>query len=277
MLLQLESVRLNVIDEGTGHAVLFLHGLGANYRNWTNQLNAFRSQFRCVALDNRGAGQSECPPGPFSIDLYADDLAHLCERINVTHAHVVGHSMGAMIAQAFAVQHPELVDTLVLVDTSCHTTPQEIFEQAQEVIRNDELGRVPAMFVDAIYPREFQERYPEKVWEFGRDLIAHDPEALIKAMIAIAAIDYRPQLPKVRVPVLVVVGELDRITPPSRSELIASLIPHAQLLRFPSLGHQPHFEASQAVNVALHQFLSVHPCPKEFSIPQLQNQKTRIA
>jgi 3-oxoadipate enol-lactonase len=86
LLIDLEHIRLNVVDEGDGRALLLLHGMGANHRIWTYQLDAFHGELRCVAPDLRGAGQSEQPPGPYCIEGLADDVAALCERIGVDRA-----------------------------------------------------------------------------------------------------------------------------------------------------------------------------------------------
>ena len=123
MLREVNGVRLNVLDEGEGHPILFLHGLGGCWRDWEPQLDSLSDRYRCVVVEHRGHGRSEVTRGDYSTRLFADDAAAVCAQLGIEHAHVVGLSMGGLVAQALAVGHPGLVDTLVLCDTGVGMKP----------------------------------------------------------------------------------------------------------------------------------------------------------
>jgi 3-oxoadipate enol-lactonase len=257
MLRTINSTLLNVVDEGEGPPLIFIHGLGANFRNWQLQIESFSPEFRCICPDNRGAGQSAATPGPYSFDLFAEDLAAICDDLGVARAHIVGQSMGGMIAQAFACAYPQRVDKLVLVDTSCFAGEvlQATLVHADAMLREHGMGVLPAMFTDAIYSEAFRAAHPEEIARFNRELTSHNIEGILGSIGAIAELDFRDRLLDVATPTLLILGALDQITPPSDTDLISSLMPHARRLTFPMVGHQPHVEVAEAFNVALREFL----------------------
>ncbi|MFC4076817.1 alpha/beta fold hydrolase [Salinithrix halophila] len=104
---------------GAGPAVLFLHGIGTGWRLWKPQIPAFSPFFRMILPDLRGHGLSPPLPRDFTYDMMADDLAILLDEANIKKAHVVGLSMGAIVAQCFTLRYPERVDRLVLADGYC--------------------------------------------------------------------------------------------------------------------------------------------------------------
>src|SRR5271169_6868705 len=105
-------------ERGTGAPILLIMGLGYPSAMWHRSRPALSASYRTIALDNRGSGQSDVPPGPYSIPLMASDAAAVLDAAGVTKAHVFGVSMGGMIAQEFALQYPERVRSLILGCTS---------------------------------------------------------------------------------------------------------------------------------------------------------------
>jgi 3-oxoadipate enol-lactonase len=263
MLVQLDSLRLNVVDEGDGQVLLMLHGLGATHRNWEAQVDLYRGEFRCVAPDLRGAGLSDRPPGPYSLEEMTDDVAELCDRLGVTGARVLGQSMGGMIAQALAVRRPDLVEALVLVATTSQDLlgdePPTTLGPLESAVRSEGLAALPDMVRDAVYPRAFQERHPERIWHFERDLLSFDEEALIAAMRRTCSTDFAAELPKVGVPALVVAGHHDQVFPLEEVRRLAGLLPRAEFVVLPDCGHQPQFEDPEAFDTVLRLFLATLP------------------
>ena len=113
------GTRLNYVVTGDGPRVVVLtHGLGSDLEFWTPHVEALAKHYRVLRWDLRGAGQSARPPGPYSPTLFAQDLAALLDRLEITEAHVVGHSGGGGVSQRFALDFPARVRSLVLVSTS---------------------------------------------------------------------------------------------------------------------------------------------------------------
>ncbi|HEY5172956.1 MAG TPA: alpha/beta fold hydrolase, partial [Acidimicrobiia bacterium] len=119
-----------VTDDGTqiaysawgrreGSPVLMIQGLGMDHRGWALQRGAFGRHHRCLAPDNRGTGQSDAPPGPYDLARIAEDAIAVMDAEGVERAHVVGASMGGVIAQILGVMHPDRVRSLTLACTAC--------------------------------------------------------------------------------------------------------------------------------------------------------------
>ena len=109
-----------------GEPVLLIQGLGTDSRGWALQRMALGRRYRCFAPDNRGTGLSDKPPGPYSLDQMARDAIAVLDAEGVDRAHVVGASMGGVIAQIIGVLHPERTRSLVLACTACHHHPWRV-------------------------------------------------------------------------------------------------------------------------------------------------------
>jgi len=140
-------VRTTLADDGTviaydefgrrdGEPMLLIQGLGTDSRGWALQRMAFGRRYRCFAVDNRGAGRSGRPPGPYDLSVMAGDALAVLDAEGVGRAHVVGASMGGVIAQIIAVLHPERVRSLVLACTSCRHHPwrRELFQEWADAV-----------------------------------------------------------------------------------------------------------------------------------------------
>jgi len=258
MHIKIDGVYLNVVDEGRGPPLVFIHGLGGSYRSWEGQIEAFREEHYCIAADNRGAGNSEVVPGPYSFDIYSDDTAGICRRLGVEEAVVVGQSMGGVIAQALAIRHPRLVKGLVLVDTICFADARvkAACASAEVAILEKDVRELPRMFADQLYSKAFRREHPELIRRGAREMANTSPDSLIAALRAASDFDLRDGLPGLRVPTLVIVGAEDGMAPPENAEAIAQLIPCARLVSFPTYGHQPHIEAPTVFNQLLREFIA---------------------
>jgi pimeloyl-ACP methyl ester carboxylesterase len=254
---------LHFLDRGVGQPVIFLHGLGADHRVWRHQTSAFTDEYRCVAPDIRGAGRSLrrlWPSASCELPDYADDVAELCARLDIRNAHVVGQSMGGIIAQQLAFRHPALVRTLTLVGTSCHAVPphERPIGPVAAIARASGMTAVAEYIIDLVYTKEFQRTNPEDVKAFVDVVAACDPDDVVDKLRATADLDHRALLPDVTVPALVVAGAHDGVLPPAHSELLARLLPNSELVLFGDSGHQPHVDRPAEFNRLLRRFLGGH-------------------
>jgi len=121
-LIDCDGVNLYYEEQGSGPPLLFIHGLGSSARDWDQQIPEFSSRgYRVIAFDLRGHGQSDKPPGPYTLPLFAADTAALLERLGVdpaNPAHVVGVSLGGGVAFQLAIDRPALVKTLTIVNSA---------------------------------------------------------------------------------------------------------------------------------------------------------------
>jgi pimeloyl-ACP methyl ester carboxylesterase len=245
--------------EGSGPLVVFLHGIGGNRTNWHGQLERFGDRFCAVSWDARGYSASDDPPQTLTFSDYADDLVRLLDHLKADRAHLVGLSMGGMIIQDFYGRYPERVATLALVDTSSG------FASAPEEAKRDflsrrleplEKGLKPADIAPSVVEVLVAKNASAAVREQMRASMAALRTASYKqALQAIVTTDFRPVLPRIQVPTLVIVGEEDTVTPPSASEFLVRNITGAALVKIPGAGHLTNLEKPEAFNSALGSFL----------------------
>jgi pimeloyl-ACP methyl ester carboxylesterase len=256
------GVVLAVEDSGEGGStVLFSHGLLYSLRMWDAQIAALRSRFRCVAYDHRGQGESESATTGLDMDTLADDAVALIESLRVGPVHFVGMSMGGFVAMRVAASRPELVRSLVLVDTSAGPEP------AKNIPRYRRLEWVARWFgtwpvasrVEAIMHGASARKDPARAADlraWRERLLRTDAVVMNRAVEGVLTRESAlPLLPRIRCPTLVMVGEEDVATVPARSEELAAGIAGARLVRIPRAGHMSPIDAPEAVTAELRAFL----------------------
>ncbi len=242
---------------GEGETITFVHALGLDGDSWWQQVEALQDSYRLLTYDVRGHGRSGKPPGPYSIDLFADDLYSLLEALGITRTHVVGLSMGGMIAQALAVAHPEKLHSLVLCDTSSGYTAEErqVFEQRARVAARQGMEPLVQPTLERWFTATFRASQPAVVERIAHTLRQNDPVAYAAACLAIGNVALTDRLGAVRCPTMVVVGEEDVGTPPAMARTIAQAIAGARLELIRQAAHLVPVEKAAIFNALLLDFL----------------------
>lgn len=254
------GLRLGYESIGEGFPVLLIAGLGRDRDMWSAQVPALAERYRVVVFDNRGVGESDLPKGPYTIAQLADDAAQLLDLLGVARAHVVGASLGGMIAQEFERRHPARAATLSLLCTSpglplAVPMSPAVYESIKPDPDRDPLERL----TDAMrlaYARSYWDRHAQSLRAAAVRRLAQPvtPESWWAQAAAGAGFSSRGRAPLC--PCLVMTGEEDLIVPPVNSERLAARIPDAKLLFFPDGGHYFFVEQPDAVNGALLDFLA---------------------
>ncbi|MGF6530973.1 3-oxoadipate enol-lactonase [Paraburkholderia sp. GAS206C] len=231
------QVKLNGIDtryvldnEGGGPWLTLVHQLGGDLSVWDQLAGYFRDDFTVLRYDVRGHGHTAVPDQPFSIADLSNDLAALLDALGAPHTHLVGMSMGGMIAQQFALDHPSRIDTLVLADTSAGTLPENraVWDQRAATARRDGMASlVPATLERWLTP-DFQRSHPEAVEPIHEVLLHTRPEGYALACEALRDFNVHERLHEIRLPTLTIAGRHDTGTPPAATQLIAKSIQGAQ-------------------------------------------------
>jgi 3-oxoadipate enol-lactonase len=248
---------------GEGELVLFLHGIGGNRTNWADQLPVFAAHFRAAAWDARGYGLSDDYAGPLHFPDFAADLARVLDRFEVAKAHLVGLSMGGLIALDFCRDHQDRVKTLCLVDTNTGLRQSLSPAQLDEFIRirRDPLlqGKEPKDIAPIVAKTLIGPKAPPQVFQRLVDsMAALHKESYIKTVETATRYDGYPPLGAIKVPTLVLVGADDRLTPPSEAARIAEGIGGAALAVIPDAGHLSNIEQPSHFNRVLLDFLLAH-------------------
>lgn len=252
------GVRLYWEEEGSGDPLLLVMGLGYPLQMWHRTRQIVSRHFRTILFDNRGAGRSDKPPGPYSISDMANDAMAILDSAQVESAHVFGVSMGGLIAQEIALQSPERVRSLVLGCTGCGG-PRAV--RAEREAFNVLLARDVTMpeHISASVPYLYHPETPpariEEDLAIRREHIP-EPSAYQAQLAAILSWQSYERLPGIRVPVLVIHGGADRLVPPGNGALIAERIPNAQLVLLPGAGHLFTTDQPEAAHTAILDFLT---------------------
>ena len=198
-------------ESGIGEPLFFIHGLGSDSTDWKEQTELFSTEFRTVAIDLRGHGRSEKTGNKYTIDLFTDDVYKLMSELRIDSAHIVGLSLGGMIAFNLAVKYPEIVKSLTVVNSRPEyklKSINQLFGGLYRLLLIQLFGmKVSAAHIaKQIFPKPeqaaIQKRFIEK-W------LLNDKRAYIKSLLAIAGWSIENDLHKIKCPVLIIASEHD--------------------------------------------------------------------
>ena len=239
--------------------VLMIQGLGASKNAWNLQRIAMATRFRIISFDNRGAGRSDKPIVPFTLEQMAEDAIAVLDAAGIETAHVVGASMGGVISQIVTVKHPHRVRSLTLVCTACRNHPwrQELLQSWAKTAEEKgmiEVGKEAAQWV--MSPRSFRRLVPAFTW-MGPLAALRPRHSFVSQIHAILNTreDLVDQLSTITAPTMVIVGNQDILTPRGDSEEIAERIPNAELVVISGAAHGLMMEHSSTFNKILIEFL----------------------
>jgi 3-oxoadipate enol-lactonase len=255
------DVRLNYDDRGAGAAVLLVHGFPLDRSMWDAQVEILAETHRVITPDLRGFGESEFgdgDPTSMSLDVYAADLAAMLDALNVDTVTLGGLSMGGYIAFAFLRAYAPRVSRLLLLDTKA--TPDTDEGRAGRfalMTRVREEGSKAA--AEAMLPRMFTatEAVRPALWERTRAMMDGASSRGVRGALQALADrpDSTPDLARIRVPTLILVGDADVLTPPSDAEAMHRAIAGSHLATIADCGHLSTLEQPDAVNQQLKSFL----------------------
>jgi len=251
-------VRIAWESQGKGVPVLLVHGLGYTRQGWGPLRERLAQRYRVLSFDNRGIGESDIPPGPYTVDELAGDAAQVLDEAGVERAHVLGASLGGFVAQALAVDRPERVDRLVLACTSpggpdAYPLPQATLLLMAEApslepavalrrfVENAVAPGSPADLVDEIYA--YRQAHPP------------DPQGWAAQAAAGAAWNGDGRLGRIAAPTLVVTGTADAVVDGRNSQLLADGIPGARLESIDGAGHMLFWERTEEFAGIVERFL----------------------
>ena len=244
-------------SRGDGETIVFLHGLLGSSKSWAFQFDRLSRDYRMIAWDAPGYGQSEMVSA--SIDAFVDALRELITNIGQPRVSLVGHSMGGTVAACFAAAFPELVSRLVL---SCshagYGEPETAPMSAKFERRMRELNEIGAIAYGVNRARGLlPDSVSACVFDYAAAIASEtNSEALRRATRMLQCADNRPLLPKLKMPILVLTGEMDSDVQPHLKADLLRLAPITRHVEMPGLGHAPYFEAPDYYTSLIEDFLS---------------------
>jgi pimeloyl-ACP methyl ester carboxylesterase len=249
--------RFRYRDDGEGPPLLLIHGVGSRLEAWDGVVARLRSAFRTLCFDLKGHGESAKPPGPYSAEGFAADAVGILDHLGIARAHVVGFSLGGLVAQAFALAYPARLDRLVLLSTVAGRTPEEA-ARVRERLDIVASGIPGAHFESSLarwFTDEFRAANPALLAEYAAQNQANDPAAYAAAYRVLALTDLAEDLVRIKAPTLIATGEGDQGSNPRMARLMHERIAGSRLVILPRLRHSILIEAPDRVATLLAEFL----------------------
>jgi 3-oxoadipate enol-lactonase len=257
------GVELYYEDHGSGEPVVLLHGLGSSTLDWEPQIAALSPRYRTIAIDMRGSGRSRDrngrndPAGPFSVAMFADDVAAVIEHLGVAPAHIIGLSMGGMVAFQLAVTHPRTVRTLTIINSGPAFVPRTLQEYSFVALR--------LAVTSACGPRGMARLLGKRLFprnERGRALFTqrmalNHPKAYSATQRALVGFDISARIGEIAVPALIVASDQD-YTPVARKHEYARAMRDAHVVVVPDSRHALPLEEPEKLQPILDAFLADH-------------------
>jgi len=260
-----QEIDLYYQTSGEGQPLMLISGLSGGTWSWYEQVPFFKNHFRTITFDNRGAGRSSMPPGPYTIKSMAEDARALLDHLAIDKSFIMGLSMGGMIAQELALLAPDRIQALVLGCTHCGgdlrvpPTPQVL-----EAFMNN-TGLSHEQIIDKNLPFFFSEscrkNRPQVVNAYRMVQLETplQPEhAFLAQLQAIRSFSRCDRLAQLQAPTLILTGSEDVLVPARNARILEERIPHAELIEITGAGHALHAECRDQLNELSHAFFMRH-------------------
>lgn len=236
--------------------VLLLHGLGSSSRDWENQLDALSHDYKILLVDLRGHGKSDKPNIPYDIPMFAEDVAAMLVALELHAVHVVGHSMGGMIAFQLTLDHPQRVKSLSIINSAPQVGVPALRNKFTFFMRSLSvkwfgMSKLSASLAKALFPKPEQESL-RKV--FIERWCENDPQAYRNSLKAFHQWNVMPRLPEINCPTLIISGDRD-YTPVAYKQFYIRLIKQSYLVVIADSGHLTLIDQAAHCNQALIDFL----------------------
>jgi 3-oxoadipate enol-lactonase len=257
------NLTINYDQQGSGEPLILIPYLAADHACYAYQVAEYAKHFTCYTLDPRGAGDSDKPAGPYSIELFADDVAAFMEALGIARAHVFGLSLGAAIAMWLAAKHPAKVKSL-----SLHSAWTRTDRFLTDVVKSWQLmarggGSVADVITQGIFPWcftvELYVKQPEVIQglaDFVRSRPAQPVDAFLRQSDAVLAHDVEAQLGRISAPTQITFGRDDRLTSTRFADRLSTGIRKTEVVVFEGAAHAPIYERTQEFNRRTLEFLT---------------------
>lgn len=273
---KIRDIKINYNVIGSGFPLILIEGLGVDSSSWIFQIPDLQKHFKLILFDNRGIGKSNIGFKKYSIKLFADDTVGLLNFLDIEKTHVLGSSMGGMIAQEIAINHPEIVDKLILCSTFAKSENiielmtkgiRDILEDTQVDVFETNPKRI--MF-EKIFSYFLRQIFTDTFLITNNNMIQYTlkqylskityPENFMRQIVAISKHNTLKRLNGIKSDTLIVTGNSDKLIPPSCSEILSEKIPKSKLIKVNGGSHGFHFEMSDLFNNIVINFLAGGHC-----------------
>jgi 3-oxoadipate enol-lactonase len=252
-----DGTRFAYEARGEGSPVVLVHGLTGTRELWKHQVPVLAKQFRVITLDVRGHGESDKPPGPYSVPRFAEDVVELLDQLEVFEATLVGLSMGGGIVQTLALDYPSRARALALVSTSSDFTPpvRQRFHEWADIAEREGMAPLAPQFIASWLTPEFRARCPQEFESNVQSVLANEPRAFAASARANSERNWTDQLHRITCPTLFVGGAADAADPLRAASIYRERVRDLEVHLLPDVSHLLPLEAPERFNEILLRFL----------------------
>lgn len=245
--------------ERKNQSLIFIHGFPFDHKMWDSQISNFENSFHCISYDIRGLGGSPAGDGQLTMESLVDDLFELMESLNLNKPVLCGLSMGGYISLRAVERDEKKFRGLILCDTKAEADSNEgKINRANGIkeINNNGVEKYARNFIEKCLAEKFIKNSKKEYEEILMRSIKSDPTGLKGCLLAMAGrTDTTNYLSQIKIPVLLLCGEYDKLTPPAVMKTMADKINQTEFITIPEAGHVSAVENSQAFNFAIEKFL----------------------
>jgi len=259
MRIKANNIQINYELSGQKGApvVVLSHSLACSLVMWNPQMDALSPHFQVLRYDMRGHGHSDATPGPYTLEILAEDVIGLLDALGIARMHFVGLSVGGMIGQSLALNHAKRLTSIILCDTAAivPAEAQPLWEERFDKVRKKGIEALVEETMERWFTPAFLKQNPPLVGLIRNQILATPVAGYLGCAEAIRKLNYLERLPEIKLPTLIIVGEDDPGTPVSASQAIHERIPNSKLVILPSARHLSNVEQAEAFDAALLTFL----------------------
>lgn len=251
-----QKITLNyaTFGDSSNPALIFSNSLGTSYHMWQPQIDALQNDYFIVCYDTRGHGKSSAPTGPYSLDQLGQDVIDLLDYLNIDKAFFCGISMGGMVGQWLAINHPDRFHHLMLCNTAAKIGNEAAWTDRAQVVREQGLDPIASTAALRWFTASFIDTHPDAVKALSNELTAGSSEGYASCCEALSNADTRELLKNIRVPVTVIAGTGDPVTTVADGQYMVNHIPNAKLAII-NASHISNIEQPEVFNQFVQQYL----------------------
>lgn len=240
--------------------IIFIHGVGLDHTMYKHQIDYFSKKYKVIAYDMLGHGESEKPEGDYQLIHYVNQLFSLVSEFKMKKVNIVGFSMGAMVAQMFAIKYPDKVKTLTLLNAVAKRNTeqqQQILQRVEKVKKNGHYSTIDEA-ISRWFTDDFASKNPSVLKEVKSVLLKNPSDIYLKSYSIFAVSDQMLwlELKKIEAPTLIITGERDIGSTPKMALAIGEEIENSNVIIFPNVRHMLPIEMKNELNKSLFDFLS---------------------
>lgn len=237
--------------------VIMSNSLMSNMSMWDCTVPALTDRYQVLRYDTRGHGASSVPPGPYNMTQLADDLVALMNALKIDRAHIMGLSMGGMIAQQIGARFPERVSSLLLCDTASEMPPRSLWEERFATARQDGIAGLVESTIKRWFTAPFIERAPAEIEKVRKMILGTNVDGYINCGSAVRDMAQTTMLLKIKAPTLVMTGRQDPACTVDQSTVLHRMIDTSKMVVIEDAAHLSNIEQPAVFNRQIRDFLDM--------------------